>query len=254
MAKMVEILDRSSMVDRLKRDLVVDPERTAIITIDMHRGHLDPNVATMPAKPEDCVKVIAAAEKCLATAREHGVPIIHVKLVWRKIPGLGSEGMTVPFWRALHEITDEENRLTLGRKSTANNHNLVGSPGTQIIPSLYREGDHVIDNKKRLDCFMGTDLENLLNILEVRTVALMGINTNTCVLNTAYTAFNRDFQVVVIEDCVASMYGDDLHVFGLENVKRCLGWVLSVDEFAAKLSAKQPAKLAASRHASAAKA
>ena len=241
MPKMVEILDRSSMVDRLRRDLVVDPERTAIITIDMHRGHLDPQVATMPAKPEDCVKVIAAAEKCLATAREQGVPIIHVKLVWRKIPGLGSEGMTVPFWKALHEITDEENRLTLGRKSTANNHNLVGSPGTEIIPSLLREGDYVIDNKKRLDCFMGTDLENLLNTLKVKTVVLMGINTNTCVLNTAYTAFNMDYQVIVISDCVASMYGDDLHVFGLENVKRCLGWVLSVDEFAAKLSAGRAA-------------
>ena len=46
----VEILDRSSMVDRLKRDLAIDRERTAIITIDMHRGHLDPAVATMPAR------------------------------------------------------------------------------------------------------------------------------------------------------------------------------------------------------------
>ena len=246
MAKMVEILDRSSMVDRLKRDLVVDPERTAIITIDMHRGHLDPKVATMPAKPEDCERVIKAAERCLGFARSQRVPVIHVKLVFRKIPGVGSEGMTVPFWRALHQITDEENRLTLGRKSTVNDHNIMGSVQTELIPSLFREGDYVIDNKKRLDCFMGTDLENLLSTLEVRTVALMGINTNTCVLNTAYTAFNRDFQVVVIEDCVASMYGDDLHVFGLENVKRCLGWVLSVDEFAAKL--------AAGRHASAAKA
>ncbi len=241
MAKTVEILDRSSMTDRLKRDLVVDPEKTAVVTIDMHRGHLDPAVATMPAKPEDCVKVIAAAEKCLATAREQGLPIIHVKLVWRKIPGLGSEGMTVPFWRALHEITDEENRLTLGRKSTANNHNLVGSPGTEIIPTLLREGDYVIDNKKRLDCFMGTDLQNLLNIHKIKTLVLMGINTNTCVLNTAFTALNLDYQVIVISDCVASMYGDDLHEFGLQNVMRCLGWVLTVDEFAAKLAARKAA-------------
>ena len=235
MAKTVEILDRSSMVDRLKNDLEVNPERTAIITIDMHRGHLDPTVATMPAKPEDCVRVIAAAERCLAFARSQRVPVVHVKLVWRKIAGVGSEGMTNPFWHALHEITDEENRLTLGRKSTANNHNLVGAPGTEIIPSLYREGDYVIDNKKRLDCFMGTDLEHLLNILKVKTVALMGINTNTCVLNTAFTAMNKDFQVIVIEDCVASMYGDDLHAFGLENVKRCMGWVITVEEFAGKL-------------------
>jgi nicotinamidase-related amidase len=235
------------MVDRLKRDLVIDPGGTAIITIDMHRGHLDPKVATMPAKPEDCERVIGAAERCLAFARSQKVPVIHVKLVFRKIPGVGSEGMSVPFWRALHEITDEENRLTLGRKSTVNDHNIMGSVQTELIPSLYREGDYVIDNKKRLDCFMGTDLENLLHILKVKTVVLMGINTNTCVMNTAFTALNKDFQVIVLEDCVASMYGDDLHVLGLENVKRCMGWVLSVDEFAGKLEDGKRVAAAAAR-------
>jgi nicotinamidase-related amidase len=55
----------------------------------------------------------------------------------------------------------------------------------------------------------------------------MGINTNTCVLNTAFTAFNLNYEVVVLSDCVASMYGEDLHVFGLQNVARCIGWVLS---------------------------
>ena len=38
-------------------------------------------------------------------------------------------------------------------------------------------------------------------------------------------------QIIVIADGVASMYGDDLHVFGLQNVSRCLGWVLTADEF-----------------------
>ncbi len=233
----VEILDRSSMVDRLKRDLVIDRERTAIITIDMHRGHLDPAVATMPCKPEDCQRVIATAERCLDFARAKGMPIIHVRLVYRRIPDLGSEAMVNPFWRALHQIREEEDRLTPGRRSTVREHNIMGSPGTEIIPSLYRSTDYVIDNKKRLDCFLGTDLEILLHTLAVRTTVLMGINTNTCVLNTAFTAMNKDFQVVVIVDCVASMYGDDLHVFGLENVKRCLGWVLTVDEFLAKVEA-----------------
>ncbi len=60
----VEIVDRSSMVDRLKRGLTIDPRRTAIVTVDMHRGHLDPAVATMPAKPEDCRRVIASRNAC----------------------------------------------------------------------------------------------------------------------------------------------------------------------------------------------
>ena len=64
---------------------------------------------------------------------------------------------------------------------------------------------------------------------------LIGINTNTCVQCAAFEAFNRDLGVVVVSDCVHSMYGDDLHELGLENVARCLGWVLTVDELIEKL-------------------
>ena len=231
----VEIVDRSSMIDTLRAGLVVKPRETAIITIDMHRGHLDPKVATMAAKPEDARRVIAAAKELLDLARARGVPVIHVKLVFRKIPGIGSEGMTQPFWHALHEMVSDEDRLTPGRRSTVDGHNIVGSPGTELIPELYSDGDYVIDNKKRLDCFHGTDLKTLLEILGAKTVCLMGINTNTCVLNTAFTAFNNDYRVVVLSDCVASMYGDDLHELGLQNVVRCLGWTLNNTQFREKL-------------------
>ena len=32
----------------------LDPKTTAVVSIDMHRGHLDPAVATMPLHPEQC--------------------------------------------------------------------------------------------------------------------------------------------------------------------------------------------------------
>jgi nicotinamidase-related amidase len=223
------------MVSALLGHVAIDPSKTAIVAVDMHRGHLDPSIATMPATAEDCERVIAKATDFLNFARSRKIPVIHVILVQRNIPRLGAEGMKCAFWRALHEITDEENRLTPGRKSSVAGHNLEGSPGTEIIPDLIGPDDYVINNKKRLDCFYGTDLEILLRTLGIETVAIMGINTNTCVLNTAFSAFNRDFQVVVISDCVASMYGEDLHVLGLENVKRCLGYVLTVKEFKDKI-------------------
>ncbi len=233
--KTVEILDRSDMIEKMMGLLELRPRDTAIVTIDMHRGHLDPRVATMPAKPEDAARVITAATDALDFARANGVPIIHVILIWRKIPGLGSEGMSVPFWAAMSAITEEENRLSPGRKSTVDDHNIEGSPGTAIIPELYDERDYVIDNKKRLDCFMGTDLDMLLQNLGAKNVCLMGINTNTCVLNTAFTAFNKNYRTVVMSDCVASMYGDDLHEFGLQNVMRALGWVVTNEQFKEKI-------------------
>ena len=231
----IEIVDRASLTQGLYRELKLDPRQTAIVAIDMHRGHLDMEVATMPAQPEDARRVIANARAALDFAREAGVPVIHVILVYRRIPGLGSEGMVSPFWRALHAAMGEKDRLTPGRNSTVREHNIEGTPGTEIISELRRDTDYVIDNKKRLDCFYGTDLRALLDTLGVKNVVLMGINTNTCVLNTAFTAFNFDYRVVVLSDCVASMYGDDLHVLGLQNVARCLGWVISNGQFYEKI-------------------
>jgi nicotinamidase-related amidase len=239
----IDIVDRSSLLAGLYRQLELDGQHTAIVAIDMHRGHLDMNVATMPAQPADAKRVVANAREALDFARARAIPVIHVILVYRRIPGLGSEGMASPFWHALHAAMGEHDRLTPGRKSTVREHNIEGSPGTEIIPELYRAGDLVINSKKRLDCFYGTDLRSLLDTLGAKNVVLMGINTNTCVLNTAFTAFNHDYRVVVLSDCVASMYGEDLHVLGLQNISRCLGWVITNAQFFEKLgTASAPAQ------------
>ena len=100
----IEIVDRSSMIAKLNEGVLLRPRETAIVTIDMHRGHLDMDVATMAAKPDDAKRVIANAKEILDFARTKGMPIIHVKLVFRRIPGIGSEGMTQPFWHTLHEM------------------------------------------------------------------------------------------------------------------------------------------------------
>src|SRR6476646_12214870 len=52
----VEITDRTDMTSKLEQLLVLDPRQTAIVTVDMHRGHLDMEVATMPTKPEDVAR------------------------------------------------------------------------------------------------------------------------------------------------------------------------------------------------------
>ncbi len=231
----LQIVDRSSLLSGLYRQLVLNPKETAVIAIDMHRGHLDMEAATMPVKAEDAKRVIANGKEVLEFSRRNKIPVIHMVLVHRRIPGIGTDAMASPFWQALHAAQGETDRLIPGRKSTVREHNVEGSHGTEIIPELCREGDYVIDSKKRLDCFYGTDLRHLLEVLKIKTTIFMGINTNTCVLNTAFTAFNYNYRVVVLADCVASMYGDDLHVLGLQNVSRCLGWVLTNQQFFEKL-------------------
>ncbi|GBD29134.1 Peroxyureidoacrylate/ureidoacrylate amidohydrolase RutB [bacterium HR32] len=228
-------VDRSDMLRALRAQLAIDPKRTAVVLVDAHRGHLDLAVATMPVAPEDAPGVREALARLVRGARAAGVMVVHVVMTHRRLPYPGAESMTNPFWRAVEAAKQS---LIPGRRSTIAGHNLEGSPQTEILPELGPEPtDYVIRTKKRLSAFYGTDLEFLLRTHGVETVVLAGINTNTCVLCTAFDAFNRDLRVVVAQDAVASMYGEDLHAFGLQNVARCLGWVLPVDEILALLEA-----------------
>lgn len=81
--------------------------------------------------------MIKAAKDALDFARRNRIPIIHVILVWWKIPDIGSEAMSVPFWAAMSAITEEENRLSPGRKSTIDDHNIEGSPGAKPVMPVW---------------------------------------------------------------------------------------------------------------------
>jgi biuret amidohydrolase len=230
---MTEILDRGDFIRALRSQLAMDPRRTAILAVDVHRGHLDPEIGTMPVAAGDAARVRAACARLFTGARAVGVPLVYVLLTYRRTTPPGLENMGNPFW---HAVEAAKESMTPGRRSTIVHHNQEGSPQTEVPPELAPQpGDYVIRTKKRLSAFYGTDLDVLLRALGTETVVIAGINTNTCVLCTAFDAFNRDLRVIVASDAVASMYGDDLHVFGLENLRRCLGWVLTTDEVLAGL-------------------
>lgn len=194
----------------------LDPRRTAAVAIDMHRGHLDPAVATLPLPPERCGPVIARAAALFHELRPLGVPIVHVVTEYRDPQEIAAN----PFWKAIHEDPAKVRKGIL-------RHNLAGSPGTQIIPDLWADGDFRVGGKKRYNCFHATDLEFLLRRLGVETLILAGINTTTCVLDTAFEATNRDFRVVVAEEAVDSMDGEEMHRFALRLMSAAVGWVMS---------------------------
>jgi biuret amidohydrolase len=223
---------RTEMRERMNARLRIDPATTAVLAIDTHRGHLDPEIATMPVAADIAADVVESSRRLLAATRAAGVPTAFLVMHNRMIGGR-SEYLRNPWWRAIEE--DRES-LTPELPSTVKGHNLVGSPQTEVMPELApTDDDAVITSKHRLSSFIDTDLESWLRARGTETVLLIGINTNTCVQCAAFEAFNRDYAVVVVSDCVHSMYGDDLHEFGLDNVARCIGWVLSVDQVVEKL-------------------
>ena len=201
-------------------NLGVDKPRAAIIAIDLHRGHLDMSVATMPTSPDVARQVIAANKRLFDWARDVHIPVIHLLTQYRDVPEIASN----PFWRTRAED------FAATRKNVLK-HNIAGMPGVQIIPELLDEArDLVVDTKKRYDCFVGTDLDFTLRAHGINTLLITGVNTNSCVLATTTAANVRDYAVIVVKDCVETMDGPALHEAGLLCIKTAFGFVLTTDE------------------------
>src|SRR5438105_14648257 len=81
---MPEIVDRREFVEALRGQLAIDPRRTAILAVDVHRGHLDPEIGTMPVAPDDAARVRAAVARLLGGARAAHVPVIYILLTYRR--------------------------------------------------------------------------------------------------------------------------------------------------------------------------
>ena len=228
--------DRADYAAKMAEVLVVDPMTSAILTVDMQRDYLDPLVASNPLATEDINSVMSRAGELLATARTCHIPIVHVYTVRRECE--------------IAAGTDGSPRNRMGRRAGLSQNvtgtprtipdRIEGSPQSEVPSALVRQDDLHVNTKKTMDGFLGTDLEPLLrDVLGVRLIAIIGINTDTCVYSTAFSASNRGFLPVVVTDCTASTRGRDAHASALGLMSRSIAWTLSAREFIDKLRAER---------------
>jgi maleamate amidohydrolase len=76
--------------------------------------------------------------------------------------------------------------------------------GSMILDELVRDDSDIEIIKKRFSMFYGTELESLLEKLDADPLILAGVNTHACIRTAAIDAYQRDFQVVIVRECVAS--------------------------------------------------
>jgi nicotinamidase-related amidase len=214
-------------------NLGVDRPKAAVVAIDLHRGHLDMSVATMPTTPEVAERVIAANARLFAWCRGAGIPVVHLLTQYRDAEEIGAN----PFWRTRAEDPAATRKNVL-------RHNIMGMPGCTVMPALRQPSDWVVDTKKRYDCFVGTDLDFTLRAHGVNTLLITGVNTNSCVLATTVAANVRDYAVIVVSDCVDTMDGSALHEAGLSCIRTAFGWVMDTDAVIANLPIVAPVRAA----------
>jgi nicotinamidase/pyrazinamidase len=100
-------------------------------------------------------------------------------------------------------------------------HCIAGTPEVEIIPELSKYEGEVIP-KKRYSGFYGTDLEERLLKLKPDKLIICGVLTDICVMHTTADARNRDYEVEIPVDCVASP-DEAAHRFALEHMDKVLG-------------------------------
>jgi biuret amidohydrolase len=201
--------------------------RPVMVTIDLHRGHLDPEVATLPLPADRAAQVVSRCQSMFNSLRELEIPIVHVITAYRN----REEILSNPYWR-FQSGQPESPRARIAE------HNLEGMPGLELMPGLLGEGDLLVNTKKRYDCLLGTDLEITLQSLECDAVLLTGVNTNSCVIATGIAASVRDYAVFMVEDGIDTMLDRELHDAALSIVRASFGWVIDAESLLAGLSAQ----------------
>jgi len=100
-------------------------------------------------------------------------------------------------------------------------HCIGGTAEAEVIPELVGYGGELIP-KKRYSGFYGTKLEAKLKELKPDKLIICGVLTNICVMHTTADARNRDYDVEIPVNCVAST-DETAHRFALEHMDRVLG-------------------------------
>jgi len=104
-------------------------------------------------------------------------------------------------------------------------HCIAGTDESEVIPELARYQGKIIP-KKRYSSFFDTPIEEKLEELNPDKIIVCGVCTDICVMHTVADARNRDYQVEVPVDCVAS-FDEKAHRFALEHMEKVLGAKLS---------------------------
>jgi nicotinamidase/pyrazinamidase len=100
-------------------------------------------------------------------------------------------------------------------------HCIAGTAEVEVIPELAAYPGEIVP-KKRYSGFYGTPLEAKLKKLQPEKLIICGVLTNICVLHTTADARNRDYDVEIPVDCVASS-NEAAHRFALEHMEKVLG-------------------------------
>ncbi len=181
----------------LNMKLEIEPSETALLIVDMQNDWVskegfNAKLGSSLWKTVKSDRVIENIVKATEIARRHGIPIFHIRHVYRR--DLSDAVATISDYTLQHP-----------HSWTATEHPATeGTWGSEFIEQLQPQETDYIVSKKRSSAFFNTDLELLLRSRCIKTLVITGIATDHCVESTIRSGTDRDFNVIVLTDCTAT--------------------------------------------------
>jgi len=169
---------------------VVNPDESALVVVDMQKDFCYEDGALFVG---DAVEVIISR-----------IGELIEKAIRKKI--------RLIFTQDWHSSDDDEFKVW-GR------HCIRDTKGAEIIDALspFLKEAYVV-KKQQYSAFFGTGLYAHLKEKGIRTLIIVGVTTNICVLHTVIDASLRGHEIIVPKDCVAAL-SDYEQEYGLWHIK-----------------------------------
>jgi nicotinamidase-related amidase len=176
----------------------VDPERVALIVIDMQKdfcapgGYIDAQGFDLGAARATIPPIRSVLEAVRAIPRMH---IIHTR------EGHRPELVDLPFnkrWRSEQVCPGIGNQGPLGKILVR------GEPGWEIIPELAPIPGEIVIDKPGKGAFYATDLDHIVRLGGITHMIVAGLTTDVCVHTTIREANDRGLETLLLRDATAA--------------------------------------------------
>ncbi len=194
----------------------LDPDRTALVVIDMQNAFCKPNAPVEVPKSRDIVPNI---NRLAAKLRDLGGDVVWIVSEFNHH---GGRRDWENFFKYIVASDVRERTMTYMEP---------GAEGVLLWHELDEKDDDIFLEKNRYSCLApgASPLERVMRSRNIENLLIAGTKTNVCCETTARDAFDIDFNVVMVSDCCAAL-SDREHLATLESIIQQFGDVLTTDE------------------------
>jgi len=189
----------------------LDPQKTALILIDLQQG-----LMSMPLAPNSADIVLANGLR-LAKALQ------------------GQGGMVIPVRVEFSDHYADRPGQYVDQPMTLPREGLPEGWAT-LAPEVVALKSEITITKRQWSAFFGTELDLQLRRRGFTHVIIGGLATNFGVESTARDAWQHDYAVIIAED-ICSTFSDEMHLFALEKTLPRVAKIRKTDEIIAALQA-----------------